>query len=371
MVSVPLRIGEGPSKVYAIDVFAGAGGMSLGAVMSGIPVVAAVEIDQHSAETYAANHADTKLLVKDVRSLTSRSVRALRRRSQTPLVLFGGLPCQGFSYSNPRHRNMSNDTNWLFQDFLKIVHLLKPEWVIIENVRGIGDTAKGFFLDQIVSGLKTESFRVTHGPLNAAHYGVPQNRTRYFIVANRTRRSYRLPNPTSRRPLTVRDAIRDLPALANGNADGELPYGGPPPSDYGTAMRSGRSTCLNNLVTRNSPLVIERYTHIPQGSNWMVLPTRLLSNYRDPSRCHTGIYHRLRYDRPAVVIGNYRKNMLIHPRQHRGLSVREAARLQSFPDRYEFVGSIGFQQQQVANAVPPLLARAVFSSIAEAESGVI
>lgn len=370
-VSAPPILNNGPSKLYAIDIFAGAGGMSQGAVMSGIPVTAAVEVDQHSAETYATNHSRTTLLAEDVKSLTPCSIRALRHRAQGPLVLFGGLPCQGFSYSNPRHRNKDNDTNWLFRDFLNIVHLLKPEWVIIENVRGIGDTAKGYFLNQIISRLKAESFRVTHGPLNAAHYGVPQNRTRYFIVANRTQRNYRFPTPTPRPRITVRDAIRDLPELPNGNTDSERPYGGSLPSDYATTMRSDRTTCLNNLVTRNNPLVVERYRHIPQGSNWMVLPTRLMSNYRDPSRCHTGIYHRLRYDRPAVVIGNYRKNMLIHPRQHRGLSVREAARLQSFPDGYEFVGSIGFQQQQVANAVPPLLARAVFTSITEAESGVL
>jgi DNA (cytosine-5)-methyltransferase 1 len=88
-----------------------------------------------------------------------------------------------------------------------------------------------------------------------------------------------------------------------------------------------------------------------------------MANYADRSRCHTGIYHRLRENEPSIVIGNYRKNMLIHPSQDRGLSVREAARLQSFPDGYVFRGSIGFQQQQVGNAVPPLLAKAVFSHI--------
>jgi len=93
------------------------------------------------------------------------------------------------------------------------------------------------------------------------------------------------------------------------------------------------------------------------------IPPELMGNYEDFSRCHTGIYHRLEWDRPSKVIGNFRKNMLIHPEQHRGLSVREAARLQSFPDDYEFVGSIGFQQQQVADAVPPILAQAVADCI--------
>ena len=95
----------------------------------------------------------------------------------------------------------------------------------------------------------------------------------------------------------------------------------------------------------------------------MSIPPRLMHNYKDRSRCHTGIYYRLRWDSPSIVLGNYRKNMLIHPSQDRGLSVREAARLQSFPDTYEFTGSIGYQQQQVANAVPPLLAKAVFEEI--------
>jgi DNA (cytosine-5)-methyltransferase 1 len=120
------------------------------------------------------------------------------------------------------------------------------------------------------------------------------------------------------------------------------------------------------LVTVNNTLVQKRYQHIPPGGNWTNIPARLMKNYTnlvdDRSR-HTGIYRRLCWDEPSVVIANYRKNMLIHPDQDRGLSVREAARIQSFPDSYRFAGSIGFRQQQVSNAVPPLLAKAVFSQI--------
>jgi DNA (cytosine-5)-methyltransferase 1 len=128
-------------------------------------------------------------------------------------------------------------------------------------------------------------------------------------------------------------------------------------------MRGDLIKCSNNLVTGNAPHIIERYKHIPAGGNWEDIPKRLMSNYTDVQRCHTGIYRRLRHDEPSVVIGNFRKNMLIHPNKHRGLSVREAARLQSFPDSFRFHGSIGFQQQQVGNAVPPLLAKAVFRQI--------
>ena len=354
--------------MYAIDIFAGAGGMSLGSSLSGIPVTAAVELDRHSACTYEANHRNTKLLTKDVKSLTFEAILSLRSRDQGPLILFGGLPCQGFSYSNPRHRNKANDSNWLFKEFIRIADILKPEWTVIENVRGIGDTAKGYFLKTIVAELERRSYGVSHAPLNASHFGVPQNRTRYFIVANRTKRPFKMPQRSSRAPTTVRDAIHDLPELNNGNTQGELPYSSNHPSAYASAMRSEQTVCKNNLVTHNNAVVVERYKYIPQGANWIAIPRRLMSNYEDTSRCHTGIYHRLSYSRPAVVLGNYRKNMLIHPRQDRGLSVREAARLQSFPDSYEFFGSIGFQQQQVANAVPPFLAKAVFSSIVEAEN---
>ena len=124
-----------------------------------------------------------------------------------------------------------------------------------------------------------------------------------------------------------------------------------------------RDGCTNHNVTNNASHIIERYKYIPQGGNWECIPENLMKNYTNRMRCHTGIYRRLSEDKPSVVIGNYRKNMLIHPKQDRGLSVREAARLQSFPDSYEFYGSIGFQQQQVANAVPPLLAKAIFLTI--------
>jgi DNA (cytosine-5)-methyltransferase 1 len=128
-------------------------------------------------------------------------------------------------------------------------------------------------------------------------------------------------------------------------------------------MRGGLNICSNNLVTGNAPHIIDRYKFIPPGGNWEDIPKHLMSNYADVQRCHTGIYRRLRDDEPSIVIGNFRKNMLIHPSKHRGLSVREAARLQSFPDSFRFYGSIGFQQQQVGNAVPPMLAKAVFSQI--------
>lgn len=128
-------------------------------------------------------------------------------------------------------------------------------------------------------------------------------------------------------------------------------------------MRYNSKSPSQNLVSLNNELVIKRYKHIPQGGNWRDIPDYLMTNYADKERCHSGIYKRLKADEPSVVISNYRKSMLIHPFQDRGLSVREAARIQSFPDDFYFEGPISHIQQQIGNAVPPLLAKAVIQQI--------
>lgn len=347
--------------MIGIDLFAGSGGMSLGASMAGIAVEFAVELDAHAAKTYRRNHPSTTLHVADIRTVTKQTLRPWINRDDD-LVVFGGPPCQGFSWSNARTRNTANDSNWLFIEFVRIVRLLNPRWVVFENVQGIVDTAEGIFVQQLVESLRKQGYSTTAQRLNASHYGVPQDRTRFFLVASRDGIAFKFPKPFAH-TLTVDDALRDLPPLINGNAICWSKYGRSRPSPYARSLRGKLNGCCNHLVTRNASFVLKRYKHVPQGGNWENIPSRMMQNYADRSRCHTGIYHRLRLDSPSIVIGNFRKNMLIHPTQDRGLSVREAARIQSFPDSFVFCGSIGFQQQQVGNAVPPLLARSVFSAI--------
>ena len=333
--------------------------MSLGAAQAGVDVRVAVEVDPHAAETYAQNHPQTKVLVADIRSI--RKVPIARNGKTT--VVFGGPPCQGFSTSNQKTRSAKNPDNWLFREYIRIVKLWKPDWVIFENVKGIAETEHGMFLKFVLKQLQAAGYTTVWWILNASGFGVPQKRKRLFVVGSLHGIELPKPKPITGKPITVGEAIFDLPDLENGASVNALPYKKAKPSNYAKTMRGNLKFSSNHVVTKNTPLVLKRYRYISQGGNWEDIPARLMRNYADRGRCHTGIYHRLREDEPSVVIGNYRKNMLIHPTEDRGLSVREAARLQSFPDRYEFQGSIGFQQQQVGNAVPPLLAKRVFKTI--------
>ena len=351
--------------MIGIDLFAGAGGMSLGASAAGIEVALAVEVDPHAADTYAHNHPDTALFRNEIRCLKKPQLAAIPTPRKGTIV-FGGPPCQGFSYSNQRTRSADNPNNWLFLEFMRVVRIWRPEWVVFENVKGITNTEGGTFLAQVLKHLTATGYAISHAVLDAAAFGVAQHRQRLFVVGSRDGGILDFPEGDESLAHTVTDAIADLPVLQNGAAVNRLPYGERTPSAYAKRLRGGRKYCANHLVSSNAKPIITRYKHIPQGGNWEDIPPRLMRNYADRSRCHTGIYHRLDSRRPSIVIGNFRKNMLIHPTQHRGLSVREAARIQSFPDSYEFVGSIGFQQQQVGNAVPPLLAKAVFSAIMKA-----
>lgn len=353
--------------MMGIDLFAGAGGMSLGAAQAGIDVILAIEKDSHSAYTYAANHPHTKVLVEDICAIGGKEIgdvlgeKALRNGKN--MIVFGGPPCQGFSTSNQRTRNERNTCNWQFLEFIRIVKILSPDWVVFENVKGIMETAKGVFLDMILESFEKTGYTTSCHVLNAQDFGVPQKRARLFIIGSKHGMSISMPASGARPPTTVKEAISDLPILENGADENVLPYRCAATSKYARELRKGRKRCANHLVTKNASHIIERYKHIPQGGNWECIPKRLMRNYSNRDGCHTGIYHRLCENEPAIVIGNFRKNMLIHPTQDRGLSVREAARLQSFPDWYEFRGSIGFQQQQVGNAVPPYLSKAVFNSI--------
>ncbi|HVT16840.1 MAG TPA: DNA cytosine methyltransferase [Thermoanaerobaculia bacterium] len=351
------------TSIAAIDLFAGAGGLSLGAASAGLDIKVAIENDKWAALTYQYNHRTTAVITADVKEVPSSLLRSAFKGSSAT-VLFGGPPCRGFSCSNQRTRNKTNPVNWLFMEFLRIVADLRPDWVVFENVKGLRETANGFFLQAVSDKLDRLGYRLTFNILNASNFGVPQHRERFFLVGSRHKLTISFADETPVDRVTVREALSDLPRLQNGASTNWVPYRRAANSEYALLLRKNLASSPNHLVTRNGPIILERFRHVPSGGNWEAIPRSLLANYHSFD-CHTGLYHRLDASQPSIVIGNYRKNMLIHPREQRGLSVREAARLQSFPDDYEFKGSIGFQQQQVGNAVPPKLAAEVFARLAQ------
>jgi DNA (cytosine-5)-methyltransferase 1 len=348
--------------MIGIDLFSGAGGLSLGAKMAGVKIRLAVEKDKAAALTYSKNHHGVVMLNDDIRKLTSIPDELNCQDEQR--IIIGGPPCQGFSLSNVRTRNIDNSKNWLFEEFLRVTEIWHPDWIVLENVSGILKTADGYFWETIKKSFNELGYTLSENMLCAEDYGIPQKRNRVFLVGNLHGIEFEFPKSMKRvKRTTVADAISDLPSLENGASFDKLPYKCKAISKYARKLRGHSRYSYNNIVSYNSELILQRYECIPQGGNWKDIPPELMTNYTDRSRCHTGIYHRLSMEEPSSVIGNYRKNMLIHPLEDRGLSVREAARIQSFPDNYVFYGSIGQQQQQVGNAVPPMLAKFVFEKL--------
>ncbi len=350
----------------AIDIFSGAGGMSLGARLAGIHPILAIEIDKFSSKTYAKNHSDTIILPKDI-----RVVNPAQYIDTTPFILLGGPPCQGFSIANTKTRNRDNPNNWMFKEYLRFVNILKPSWFIFENVAGFKSFEKGQFAKNVENELRNLGYETNSSILNAVDFGVPQNRKRYFIIGNKLDEGgikFNFSMLLKKKHITVGEAILDLPTMNNGEKRDEKKYKTNAISEYAKLMRINSSYATQNYVTENKPYIIDRYKAIKEGENWRAAQKNgHMKSYSSTKHTHSGIYKRLEQNKPSVTISNYRKSMLIHPIEHRGLSLREAARLQSFPDDFLFEGTISFQQQQVGNAVPPYLAKTIFEEIIRLE----
>jgi DNA-cytosine methyltransferase len=329
----------------------------------------------------------------DLRSLEAkRMMEAAAKEGSGIDVLIGGPPCQGFSNANRNTWYSGNPNNQLVNIFLEYVELLSPTIFLMENVQGILWTpphAEGnselSVADFVSSRLARAGYLVFPKLLDAVWYGVPQYRSRFFLLGIHSRLGYTrgdfgdwgpFPHPThgpsTRRDyVTVRQAISDLPAISNGDNREELPYRTPQDSrltnKYLRQMRhwAPRGSIYDHVTSRHAEYVIERYKAIPPGGNWQSV-VHMMTNYAAVERTHSNIYRRLEWDKPSITIGHYRKSMLIHPQQHRGLSLREASRLQSFPDWFRFAGSadgngggLMYKQQQLANAVCPLVTKAI------------
>ena len=237
--------------MIGIDLFAGAGGMSLGACLAGIDVQFAVENDSWACGTYRRNHPETTVHEGDIRKVAAKTLQPWVEHSDG-LVLFGGPPCQGFSWSNAKTRNDSNANNWLFREFVRIAKILKPAWIVFENVQGFVDTEGGLFCDSAERSIKGLGYNVWTKKLNAIDFGVPQDRTRFFLIGSMHQSEFHFPIGTGQR-ITVDEAIRDLPTLQNGHSTCWMKYGRKQPSLYAKRIRGkkldeiGRASCRERV----------------------------------------------------------------------------------------------------------------------------
>lgn len=363
-------IGQGPT---AIDLFCGAGGLSEGFRQAGFRILAGSEVDPAAAETFKASHSGAKLLPGPIEDIPADDFLEAARLGKGELYcLIGGPPCQAFSVYN-HQRGLHDRRSSLFYEYLRMVDGLRPEWVVLENVTGITSVGRGQAVRQILSGLATRGYQVEARILRAEEYGVPQERRRIFFLGNRIGLpiSWPLPShgPTLQPFVTVWDAIGDLPPLKNGEHPRcPLPYARPPATSYQAMLRGECTEVRNHTAPRLAPINVQRMKHIPQGGSWRNIPFDLLpAGMKRARRCdHTKRYGRLRKTGLSSTIltkCDVHWGAFIHPEQDRALTVREAARLQSFPDRFAFAGPRTEQYIQVGNAVPPLLGRSLAEAI--------
>ena len=353
----------------AIDLFCGAGGLSEGFRQAGFRILAGNDNDQFAVETFRSSHAESAVLPGPIEDLHARDFLRVSSLKKGDLdCLIGGPPCQAFSVYN-HQRGLHDKRSGLFREYLRIVEGLMPKWVVMENVTGIMSAGDGQAVDHIVRGLGKLGYAVEMRILRAEDYGVPQERRRVFFLGNRMGLPNRWPAPTHGSGLrsftTVRDAIGDLPALKNGEVPVQpLAYETPPSSNYQARLRGNMTVIANHVAPRLAAINLERMKHIPEGGSWRDIPFDLLpAGMKRARRCdHTKRYGRLRKDGLSSTIltkCDLHWGAFIHPEQDRVLTVREAARLQSFPDWFEFTGPRTEQYVQVGNAVPPLLAEQI------------
>lgn len=364
------------TNLTAIDLFCGAGGLSEGFRQAGFHVLAGQDFDEQAGRTFAATHAEAKFLGGPIQEIApTQLLQAAGRKRGEIDVLLGGPPCQGYSVYN-HQRGEEDPRAGLFREYLRIVEGILPRWLVMENVTGITSIAGGAIVREIFEGMKALGYRVDMKILKAEEYGVPQERRRVFFIATRTDAEIKFPEPTHGENLlpyvTVWDAISDLPALENGAKGAPRPYATPPLNGYQALLRGSSKIVENHSASRLSKINEERMRHIPPGGSWRDIPFELLpaGMKRAKRSDHTKRYGRPKKTDLACTIltkCDVHWGAYIHPTQDRALTVREAARLQSFPDFFTFLGSATEQYVQVGNAVPPLLGKRVAESLLQAD----
>lgn len=354
-------------KLTAVELFAGAGGLSIGLEKAGINVVIANEIMSDFAATLAANHPRTKVINDDIHNIDFRAELA-RLGLESVDVLSGGPPCQGFSTIGSKNRK--DPRNSLFYEYLRAVAETHPKYTIFENVSGFRRMYDGFAFRTLVKELDDLGYETCDGILNAADYGAPQIRYRTIVLGWRKDlpplempRPTHGPGPGLRPYVTLMEAIGDLPALSTGESIDQ--YDAEPATDYQRRMRGTQTVLLEHNASRYGEKMQEILRTIPEGGSIKDLPARLR-----PRSGYANTYARLLPNEPSPTItrnfGTPSSSRCVHPFQPRALSTREGARLQGFPDCYVFKGGKQSKNLQIGNAVPPILGEAIACAVESA-----
>jgi len=387
-----------PKKLVAADLFSGAGGLSVGFKNAGYKILFANDIDEDCQQTYQQNHTNTVFLPGSVEDLSLQAIKKKTGIKKGELdVLIGGPPCQGFSINAPV-RSSGDSRNYLFEQYGRLVlEGLHPKVVLMENVPGMLSLENGRFVDAVYRLFRDTGYVMRHMVLCAAHYGIPQERWRLFFIGTWLKDkqiSFPVPshfaqvraNFTGGRELTwlgqygsangnglkpfttVKDAIEDLPPLSINEGSDPSPYGGLASTPYQQMLRNGSDLLHNHVSGSLSKQNQERLQHVPPGGSWRDIPRRLLPAGMKRARRsdHTRRYGRLDPDGLSGTIMTKcdpHWGTFFHYSQDRTLTVREAARIQSFPDSFRFLGSRVSQYVQVGNAVPPRLAEMIATHI--------
>lgn len=345
-------------KPKIIDLFAGVGGFSLGFEMAGFDVVFANEYDDSIANAYMKNHPNTKMMISDIQQLNIAC--ELKTYKDNIDVVIGGPPCQGFSQKGQR-KSINDERNFLFKHFVKVVSFIRPKYFVMENVPNLLTSENGYFKNELTNLFNNIGYSVNAQIVNASDYGVPQNRKRAIIIGKLKSVAPELPNPSDKKT-TIWEAISDLSYLQSGEGNECCEYTTNADSTYQKLMRQDSKKLYNHKVTKHSKVALERLQLIPPNSGKEVLPEEHLTK-----SVYSGTWTRMIKEEVSVTITTRfdtpSSGKFTHPYLNRAITVREAARIQSFPDRYIFIGTKGSQMKQVGNAVPPLLGKVIAETI--------
>ncbi|ETS92681.1 DNA cytosine methyltransferase [Veillonella sp. AS16] len=351
------------TEYTVIDLFSGAGGLSQGFLQAGFKILAGIDFDEAALKTYARNIKGAKALKADLFQEDVAMANIAKVINNVDLdVIIAGPPCQGFSLTGSR--DINDTRNKLYLAVVHAVKFFKPKAFLIENVPGMATLYKGRVKEQIINTFEDLGYKVfvTEKPLLAADYGVPQFRRRMFFVGFRNDLridSFKFPEPIldSSSYVGTAAAISDLPSLEFDLGKPTAEYECEPQSAYQRLMREGAVKLYNHVGTKHTEEVKWVISQVPEGGNYKDLPPGV-----GESRKFNEAWTRYHSQRPSKTIDTGHRNHF-HYKWNRVPTVRENARLQSFPDRFEFLGTKTQQNRQVGNAVPPLLAQVIGEEI--------